>query len=240
MEQWAGRIERMTRAVGQAAAWLCVVMIALGAFNAVARYLGRFIGWDLSSNAYIELQWYLFSAVFLLAAASTLADDAHVRVDVLYGRLSRRSRDWIDLTGTFLLLIPFCLACIALSLPAVLNSWSILESSPDPAPGLRERLRLPGPRQDRRSRTTTRHGGFRNQKLSWTQEQVREARYARKASARPSRRHPEDPYPGQATPQKRGSLRGRSPDRCPAMRTTHLRSAGARPPLSTASSACHA
>ena len=107
-------------------------MIAVGAYNALARSLGRFIGLNLSSNAYLELQQYLFSALFLLAAGAVLAKDEHVRVDVLYGRLGSRARSRIDLAGALLFLIPFCAFALALALPAVSNSWAIFEDSPDP------------------------------------------------------------------------------------------------------------
>ena len=128
----ARAIDRMCLAVSGIASWLALAMVLLGAFNAVARYLGRFIGVELSSNTFIELQWYLFSAVFLLAAAGTLANDGHVRVDVFYGRLGRRGKAWIDLLGTLLLMLPFCAFVFWLSLPSVANSWAILEASPDP------------------------------------------------------------------------------------------------------------
>ena len=64
-------------------------MVLVGAYNAVARYVERDLGLSLASNAYVELQWYLFGAIFLLAGAYTLRRDAHVRVDVLYDRLGR-------------------------------------------------------------------------------------------------------------------------------------------------------
>ena len=125
-------IDRLNLALGRLVAWLALLMIAIGAYNALARYLGRFIGFNLSSNAYLELQQYLFSAIVLLAAAAVLAKDEHVRVDVLYGRLGSRGRSWIDLVGTLLFLIPFCAFALALAWPAVSNSWAILEDSPDP------------------------------------------------------------------------------------------------------------
>ena len=122
----------MNLALGRLVAWLALLMITIGAYNALARYLGRFIGFNLSSNAYLELQQYLFSALFLLASAAVLCKDEHVRVDVLYGRLSSRGRSWIDLVGTLLFLIPFCTFALALAWPAVSNSWAIVEDSPDP------------------------------------------------------------------------------------------------------------
>lgn len=128
----AGAIDALSDGIGRAASWLVLAMVLIGAFNAVARYAGRFLGVHLSSNAYIELQWYLFSLVFLLGAAWVLREDAHVRVDVLYGRVSARARALIDILGTLLLLIPFALFVLWVSSPVVRSSWQIRELSPDP------------------------------------------------------------------------------------------------------------
>jgi TRAP-type mannitol/chloroaromatic compound transport system permease small subunit len=125
-------IDGLSERLGGWVGWLTLAMILVGAFNAVARYLGKFIGVNLSSNAYIEAQWYLFSAVFLLGAAHTLHRDQHVRVDVLYGRLSQRGKAWLDLAGTVLFLIPFCVFGLVISYPTVRNSWAVWEVSPDP------------------------------------------------------------------------------------------------------------
>lgn len=125
-------IDRVTGAIGHAVTWLVLTMVLIGAFNAVARYLGRFIGINLSSNAYLELQWYLFSMLFLLGAAWVLREDAHVRVDVLFSRLSTRAQSLINIFGTLLLLIPFCAFVLWVSIPVVRNSWVIREGSPDP------------------------------------------------------------------------------------------------------------
>jgi len=125
-------IEGISERTGRIVGWLTLAMVLLGAFNAVARYAGKTIGLNLSSNAYIEGQWYLFSLVFLLGAAHTLQRDQHVRVDVLYGRLSRRSKAKIDLAGTLLFLIPFCLFGLVICFPTVRNSWAVWETSPDP------------------------------------------------------------------------------------------------------------
>ena len=125
-------VDELTERVGRAVSWLILAMVLIGAYNAVARYLGRGLGVNLSSNAYLEAQWYLFSLVFLLAAAYTFKHDKHVRVDVLYGRLSKRGRIWIDLIGTLVLLLPFSFFVLWVSWPTVLNSWKVLEGSPDP------------------------------------------------------------------------------------------------------------
>ncbi|HUP22069.1 MAG TPA: TRAP transporter small permease subunit [Thermoanaerobaculia bacterium] len=125
-------IDAFNRRLGSLVAWLTLVMVLVGSFNAVARYLGRWVGVNLSSNTWLELQWYLFSLVFLLGAAHVLECGAHVRVDVLYGRLSTRARSWIDLLGSLLFLIPFTVFGLWVSWPAVRNSWAIREGSPDP------------------------------------------------------------------------------------------------------------
>jgi TRAP-type mannitol/chloroaromatic compound transport system permease small subunit len=125
-------IDRLNGAIGRFVGWLTLAMVLIGAYNAVVRYLGSSLGRGLSSNAYLELQWYLFSLVFLLGAAYTFREGAHVRVDLLYGRLGRRGRAWIDLAGTLLLMLPFTVFALWLSWPSVRNSWAVREVSPDP------------------------------------------------------------------------------------------------------------
>jgi TRAP-type mannitol/chloroaromatic compound transport system permease small subunit len=135
MDVWlrvAERIDRFNERAGRIIYWCTFAMVLVGAFNTIIRYVDRFTGWGISSNFYIELQWYLFSLVFLLGAAYTLKHDAHVRADVLYSYLSEKSRAWIDLIGTVVFLIPFCLFILWVNWPAVRRSWEILESSPDP------------------------------------------------------------------------------------------------------------
>jgi len=107
-------------------------MVLVASYNAIVRYLARYTGVRLSSNMYIELQWYLFSLLFLLGGAYALKANSHVRVDVLYGKLGLKGKAWIDFVGAVLLLIPFCLLMLWVSWPAVANSWSVLEQSPDP------------------------------------------------------------------------------------------------------------
>ena len=135
MQFWlrlASWIDALNERLGRWIYWLCLLMVMLGAYNALARYLDRYTGWGLSSNTYIELQWYLFSLVFLLGAAYTLKYDSHVRVDVFYGRLSTRGKAWINLLGTCLFLFPFCVLMLFMAVPSVVNSWSVFEMSPDP------------------------------------------------------------------------------------------------------------
>jgi TRAP-type mannitol/chloroaromatic compound transport system permease small subunit len=128
----AAAIDRFTIRLGQVVSWLALVMVLIGAYNAIARYLGRYIGINLSSNAYIEAQWYLFSLLFLLSAAYALQQDAHVRVDVLFSRYPPRVRCWVNILGAALLLIPFCVFMLWVSWPVVMNSWNVREVSPDP------------------------------------------------------------------------------------------------------------
>lgn len=128
----ASRIDRTNEWIGRVVYWLTLFMVLVGAYNALVRYLDRFTGLGLSSNTYIELQWYMFSLVFLLGAAYTLKHDAHVRVDVLFSRLGPRGQAWINLLGTVLFLIPFCVLVLWTSWPTVSNSWLVSETSPDP------------------------------------------------------------------------------------------------------------
>lgn len=128
----ADAVDALSEKVGSLAALLALVMVLLGAFNAVARYAGRALGVDLASNLYIEAQWFCFAAMFLLGAAVTLRRDEHVRVDVLYARLSPTRKAWLDVAGTVLLLVPFCGFAIWSSLPTVLMSVSVREGSPEP------------------------------------------------------------------------------------------------------------
>lgn len=125
-------IDWMTERVGRIVAWLVVLMVVVASYNAVARYLGRYIGRNFSSNAYVELQWYLFSLVFLLCAGWALKEDSHVRVDVFYGRVSERTRAWINLLGGIFLMVPFCIFVLWASIPSVRNSWAAREVSADP------------------------------------------------------------------------------------------------------------
>jgi TRAP-type mannitol/chloroaromatic compound transport system permease small subunit len=125
-------IDSLNEWTGRAVYWLALVMVGIGAFNAIARSLDKYTGLGLSSNSWLELQWYLFSLVFLLGAAYTLKHDDHVRVDVLYSNLSRTGRAWINILGTLLFLVPFCVLVLVMSWDFVVNSWATLEQSSDP------------------------------------------------------------------------------------------------------------
>lgn len=135
MRRWsrlAAAVDGLNEWIGRGVEWLALAMVLIGAYNALARYATRFTDLALASNALFELQWYLFSLIFLLGAAYGLNHDVHVRVDVLYGRLSARGKAVVDLLGSVLFLLPFCVLMLWVSFPAVRNSWVIREVSPDP------------------------------------------------------------------------------------------------------------
>ena len=95
-------IDRVTTLIGNAVIWLILLAVLVSAGNAVSRKL-----FNLSSNAWLELQWYLFGAAFMGAAAYTLQMNEHIRIDVFYGTRSRRTQHWIDLLGHIFFLLPF-------------------------------------------------------------------------------------------------------------------------------------
>ncbi|NEO20847.1 MAG: TRAP transporter small permease subunit [Moorea sp. SIO4G2] len=125
-------IDSFNERIGRLTYWILPLMILIGVWNVVGRYLGRFIGENLSSNGFIETQWYLFDLVFLLGAAYTLKHNGHVRVDVFYKSLKPKAQAIANLIGTLLFLIPFCIMVIYFSWGAIVNSWTIQEMSPDP------------------------------------------------------------------------------------------------------------
>lgn len=133
MERLAQVIDAVTRRIAQVAFWLMLLVVLIGTFNTIARSTDRVLGTALSSNAYLELQWYLFAAIFLLGGAHTLDRNAHVRVDILYDRLGRRARAWIDLIGHLALLLPFSIYIVLSSIQPVRDSWQRWEGSPDPS-----------------------------------------------------------------------------------------------------------
>jgi TRAP-type mannitol/chloroaromatic compound transport system, small permease component len=100
-------VDRINELVGKWVSWLILVSILISAGNAVIRK-----AFNMSSNAWLELQWYLFGAAFLLAAAYTLKQNEHIRVDIVYGMWSRRTQHWIDLFGHVFFLMPFVLLMV--------------------------------------------------------------------------------------------------------------------------------
>ena len=125
-------IDTITAWVGRSTYGLVLLMVLVGVWNVFGRYIGKLVGQNLTSNALIEIQWYLFDLVFLLGAAYALKHNEHVRVDVFYKDWSPRRRAWINFLGTMLFLLPFCGLLIYFSWGNVVNSWKIWEVSPDP------------------------------------------------------------------------------------------------------------
>jgi len=126
MSKIADGIDRLTRAIGRAAAWLVVVVVLLQFALVVARY-----AFALGSMKLTEAVIYGHAALIMGAAAWTLAAGGHVRVDIFYGQAGARARAAIDLAGSLLLLLPFMLLLLSLSVPYAERSWAIWERSQD-------------------------------------------------------------------------------------------------------------
>lgn len=117
-------IDRINEAIGKTVSWAILVAILVSSGNAIIRKT-----FNMSSNAWLELQWYLFGAAFMLAAAYTLKQNEHIRIDVVYGMFSRRVQHWIDLLGHLLFLMPFALLMIYYFVPYVSLSFRSGEMS---------------------------------------------------------------------------------------------------------------
>ena len=117
-------IDRLNEFIGKSVSWLILVSILVSAGNAVIRK-----AFNSSSNAWLELQWYLFGAAFLLAAAYTLKQNEHIRIDIVYGLFSRRRQHWIDLFGHVFFLMPFVLLMLYYFVPYFLLSFRSNEYS---------------------------------------------------------------------------------------------------------------
>lgn len=117
-------IDALNDRLGQLANWLVLAACLISAANAMSRY-----AYDLSSNAYLEIQWYLFAAIVMLGASHTLRVNEHVRVDIIYTHLSERGKEWLDMVGTAVFLVPSMLAIAYYSWPFFMQSWEIQEIS---------------------------------------------------------------------------------------------------------------
>jgi len=111
-------IDAMNERIGQLVYWLVLVTVLISAGNAIVRKL-----FNMSSNAFLEAQWYLFSAIFLFCAGYTLLRNEHVRIDVIAGRLSTKAQTWIDVLGTVFFLLPMAILFIYLSWPVFVRTW---------------------------------------------------------------------------------------------------------------------
>ena len=130
-------IDGLSERVGRVIYWLILISVIVSSGNAVVRYI-----FDVSSNGWLELQWYLFSAVFLLCAGYTLLHNQHVRIDIIVGRLSPRGRAWIDLLGGVFFLLPMAVIILWLSWPVFIESFLRNEYSADAGGLLRWPARL--------------------------------------------------------------------------------------------------
>jgi TRAP-type mannitol/chloroaromatic compound transport system permease small subunit len=117
-------IDWLNGMVGRYVIWLILASTVISGVNAVVRK-----AFNMSSNAYLEVQWYLFAASFLLAAGYTLLNGEHVRIDVIAGRLSKRAQIWIDVFGFTVFLTPLCLAILWFSIPFFLKGFHSGEMS---------------------------------------------------------------------------------------------------------------
>lgn len=117
-------IDRVNTVIGRNVSWLILLAIFVSAINAVIRK-----AFSMSSNAWLELQWYLYGAAFLLAAAYTLLENEHIRIDILFGALSRRVQHWIELLGHIFFLMPMVLLTLWLTWPWLARSYRTGEMS---------------------------------------------------------------------------------------------------------------
>jgi TRAP-type mannitol/chloroaromatic compound transport system permease small subunit len=118
-------IDTINENVGKAVYWLVLAAVLISTANAVVRK-----AFDMSSNAYLEVQWYLFSAIFLLCAGYTLLKNEHIRIDVVAGRFSKRTQTWIDVLGTLFFLFPMVALILYESWPWFVRAWNSGEVSP--------------------------------------------------------------------------------------------------------------
>ena len=130
-------IDGLSEAVGRAAIWLVLIVVVISSGNAVSRF-----AFNMSSNGLLEVQWYLFSAIFLFCAAYVLKRNEHIRIDVIAGRLSERTQNWIDVFGILVFLLPMALMVAYLSWPVFMNAWTTGENSPNPGGLIRWPVRL--------------------------------------------------------------------------------------------------
>lgn len=117
-------IDAITERVGRVVYWLVLIVVLISAANAIVRKL-----FNYSSNAYLEIQWYLFSVIFLFGAGYTLLRNEHVRIDIISGRLSARAQNWIDVVGIVLFLWPMSFVIMWLSWPLFVDSLARHEVS---------------------------------------------------------------------------------------------------------------
>jgi TRAP-type mannitol/chloroaromatic compound transport system permease small subunit len=121
------RIDALSERVGKAAIWIVLVVVLVSAGNAVVRHMFNF-----SSNALLEVQWYLFGLIFFLCSGYTLLHNEHVRIDILSSRFSPRGRAWIEIFGILFFLAPMAVVILALSWPVFVHAFVSGEMSNSP------------------------------------------------------------------------------------------------------------
>jgi TRAP-type mannitol/chloroaromatic compound transport system permease small subunit len=124
--KFSALIDGLNMRVGKASTWLVLLVVLISAGNAIMRY-----GIDWSSNALLEIQWYLFSAIFLLGSGYVLQKNEHIRIDIIAGRFSARTQNWIDVFGLIVFLLPMAIMILYLSWPVFFNAWQTHEMSPN-------------------------------------------------------------------------------------------------------------
>ena len=129
-------IDKLSTGVGKFTMWLILATTLISAGNALVRKF-----FNISSNGLLEIQWYLFAAVFMLGAGYGFLKNSHVRIDFISSKLSHRARNWIDVVGIVLVLIPFCVITIALSWPFFTQAFTSGEMSKCRRPDSLARLR---------------------------------------------------------------------------------------------------
>jgi TRAP-type mannitol/chloroaromatic compound transport system permease small subunit len=122
----SGLIDAVNDRIGRLVYWLVLAAVVVSSGNAMIRYL-----FSTSSNAWLELQWYLFSAIFLLCSGYTLLRNEHIRIDIVIGRFSTRTQCWIDIFGALVFLLPMALIIMKLSWPMAMTSFNMGERSSD-------------------------------------------------------------------------------------------------------------
>lgn len=120
-------MDAFSEKTGAVVSWLSTLLVIAVFYDVIMRYVFR-----NGSIAIQELQWHIFSVIFLLGAAFTLKRDGHVRVDIIYTKMSRKAKAWVDFVCTFIFLIPFSIIIIYSTKMFIMGSWAVREISPDP------------------------------------------------------------------------------------------------------------
>lgn len=127
MSRFVRFMDNMTMRIGHAVSWMTLIMVLVTMYDLIMRYIFK------AGSIWIqEAEWHLFAANFMLAASWTLLNNGHVRVDLFYVKFSARTKAWVDLAGSILFLLPYCVLIVYASIPFVADSWALWEGSSDP------------------------------------------------------------------------------------------------------------